>query len=130
MAAHPSYPNPLERAIEASRSLISVPQDWDDEGAPPCDESAWERGVAFLRSHAQAATRFGESLPVPRILPGPDGSLDLHWRLGNFEILLNFPTDPRQPASFYGDDRGKSSIRGTILDSSGEATLLPWLLKP
>lgn len=110
--------------------LVSNQVGGDDEAAEPCDQSTWERATDFLRALAEEArASAGVTLPVPHILPGPAGGIDLHWQLTQFELLLNFPPGLK-PATFYGDDRLSTSVRGTIdpLGRQARSVLLPWLV--
>jgi hypothetical protein len=56
----------------------------------------------------------GRELPAPAILPGPNGSIDLHWKTPRFELLVNVPREEANPATFYGDDYGSLCIRGNL----------------
>jgi hypothetical protein len=119
----------LERAINSAREILTgAATDSDDEAAPPASPTAFARAIGFLRGHAQEAERFGQLLPIPQILNGPEQSVDLYWHLDRFEILVNFPADADQPAQFYGDDRGARCIKGT-LGTETPGLLLPWLIR-
>ena len=120
----------LETAIDHSRSILDLRDDWDEAGAPGYQWGTWERAIALLRLHASAALLLARTIPVPRILAGPNGSIDLHWRSADSEILLNVPADERQPIDFYGDDRSGGVVRGTLSSVISKATLLPWLIRP
>lgn len=125
----PTDASELESRIADSDKLLKLHANWDDEGAPPVSAVAHQRAITFLRSEDARATQLGGALAVPRIGAGPDGSIDLHWLLDTFEILLNFPASATEPATFYGDDGGGGlSIKGTISEASTRS-LLPWLIK-
>jgi hypothetical protein len=118
----------LDNAIEKSREILDLPDDWDTEGSPRYLEATWQRAISFLRIQAQChRAHFRGEMPVPRILPGPSGSIDLHWKSARSELLVNFPEDPSAPATFYGDDYGSACLRGTIRESDGHLGLLCWL---
>ncbi len=124
----PSPFQALELAIESSRYIYNLRDDWDDEGADGYEYETWRRATAFLMAlcrHAWATT--GDGVPVPMIGPGPKGSIDIHWRTGGFELLLNVPRDPAAPAGFYGDDYGNIKIKGTINLASSHPCLIQWL---
>jgi hypothetical protein len=119
-------PLPLLDEIARSREILAWEDDWDGEGSIGYEETTWKRATDFLRFHAQELARFGVVLPTPRILPGPHGSVDLHWEAGAHELLLNVPTGG-QLAGFYGEVAGASSIKGKLdLDSSAVGLFL-WL---
>ena len=68
-------------------------------------------------------------MPTPQINPGPEGSIDVHWKTRQFELLLNFPADPTLPAGFYGDDYGTLKIKGKMRTEGFNQGLLLWLMK-
>jgi len=119
----------IESAIEASRSLLSLGYDWDGDGSVGYNEETWNAAVAFLRRYAASVRRQsgGRSLPAPDIGPGPMGSIDIHWESGESELLINIPSDPSLPATFYGDDYGDASIKGTFSLSAENRGLIQWL---
>lgn len=122
-------PKSIEEAIASSRSILDLQDDWDEQGSPGYDESTWRRACDFLvRQASFARERVSRDLPPPRILPGPDGSIDLHWKMPRFELLVNVPKDASKPATFYGDDYGNSCVRGNLNTSEQIRGLVVWLL--
>jgi hypothetical protein len=118
------------RAIEASRKLLELAYDWDDEGALPIQETTWQRAAGFVARQARWLWDFsGISFPTPDIAPVPDGSIDLHWDRPHFELLINIPPEPSVPAGFYGDDRGSLSIQGHLDTSRLNEALILWLAR-
>ncbi len=98
-------------AIEQSRGILS---DTDDNGEAVCSPITLERAVNFLANHLHSlCDRFPVGAIVPAILPGPGASVDLHWDLPDYEVLVNVPFDPSMPVSFYGDDRAGNGTKGT-----------------
>lgn len=134
MASHPGYRIPKEKqqklsdAIAASQDMLSWPDDWDGEGSPHYDEATWLRATTFLRESAESLwDDFGVATEIPCVLPGPNGSIDLHWRTGTHELLVNFPADPAAPVAFYGDDSAGNVIKGEIAGSAQKRWFLLWL---
>lgn len=121
--------DPLEKAIEESLLLLDAGTAREEDEAPAVSSIARNRAIRFLREHAEQARRLGSPLPVPTISPGPRGGIDLHWKLADFELLLNFPPLAEEPATFYGDNEGKDSVRGTIGSDHGSRSMLPWLIR-
>lgn len=120
----------IEKAIEESRALLNLEDDWDDQGGVGYSPATWERAASFLRMQVRAGLESnGTPIPVPRILPGPDGSIDLHWKAQSFELLVNVQSGNGGHASFYGDDYGKLTIEGTINTEVANDGLLAWLMK-
>jgi hypothetical protein len=116
-----------DEAIRNSKSLLDLPADWDDQGSPPVSPIAWKRATALLRRHAVASVRIGIPLDVPRIDPGPDGSIDLHWIAPTFELLINVPGQERCGAGFYGDDRRSVKIKGSLDPDVLNHWLVQWI---
>jgi hypothetical protein len=119
----------IQEAITASSSILELEDDWDDQGSPRYSEATWRRASEFLLRQADLArVSLGRELPVPKILPGPNASIDLHWKVPGFELLVNIPSDAAQPATFYGDDYRNSCIRGNLNPAEEVRGLVVWLL--
>ena len=119
----------VAEAIEQSRPLLDLADDWDDEGTPGYAEVTWDRAVEFL---ARTATRLWEQHGIRpetvAVLPGARGGIGLDWRAPGHELLVSVPVDPTQDALFYGDDgSGGRKIKGALDTSSPNPTLLAWL---
>ncbi len=120
----------ISDAIEGSRSLLQLQDDWDEAGAVPISKQTWRRATEFLSRYAgRVWDTSGDVLDAPDITPVPDGSIDLHWDSPTYEMLINIPVDPREAAGFYGDDRDRISIEGHFDTQSVNEGLLHWLTK-
>src|SRR5438552_2485750 len=114
-----SSPSTVQEAIETSRWIVGLENDWDDEGSPGVLETTWRRASDFLARQANVARKgLGKELPVPKILPGPNGSIDLHWKIPDFELIVNVPAEAAKGAIFYGDDDGNLCIKGSLNTSA------------
>jgi hypothetical protein len=119
----------VEDAITSSRAILNLKHDWDEQGSPGYEEATWRRACDFVLRQANfARENLGRELPVPMILPGPDASIDVHWKMPWFELSVNIPKDASQPATFYGDDFGNSSIKGTLNPAEEIPGIIVWLL--
>jgi hypothetical protein len=119
----------IEEAIEESRSLLELEDVWDGEGSPGYTGDTWNRAIEFLKDNTRRLRDIlGVRISAPGISPGPNGSIDLHWKTVSRELLINIPTDPDQPAGYYGDDMGKNRIKGTLDTSGRNEWLLMWLM--
>lgn len=108
----------VEQAIRDSEKILQLKDDWDEEGSPGYEFATWKRAAEFVRLHCYKAWRISKrSVPAPIVFPGPDGSIDVHWRTEELELLVNVPADPSKPASFYGDDYADICIKGTVSTS-------------
>jgi hypothetical protein len=126
----------ITEAIEQSKYILKFEDDWDDEGSPAYKVSTWERATTFLRRSAQLLWKeYHVALDAPKILPGPAGSIDLHWKTTRRELLINIPDTPDEPANFYGDDSAsnehpaKQTIKGILDTAKDNQWLLMWLMQ-
>jgi len=121
----------LFHAIDASRRILDLADDWDDAGSPAFQEATWQKAADFLRRQAIALwDRRGLILPVPQILPGPASSIDIHWQSSRRELLLNVPSDNAAPITFYGDDYAQDKKKGQIENGALDLDLFAWLTAP
>ena len=130
----PSVFSNLNDAIEASRYITELKEDWDEEGSPSYSKSTWTRATRFLKKHALSLWQDHRvAIEVPQILPGPDGSIDIRWRTDKRELVINVPANVNEPASYYGDDKEEgtdTAIRGKNLDLSASSDwIFLWLMK-
>ncbi|HEX3556343.1 MAG TPA: hypothetical protein VIA62_24250 [Thermoanaerobaculia bacterium] len=118
----------LFTAINESRELLTLTEDWDEAGSPAIEPKTWERATDWVKRYAELLwDRRGIVLPAPRILPGPDGSIDIHWKTPRRELLLNIPANPEEPASYYGDDFGSDKKKGILETGALDMGLVSWL---
>jgi hypothetical protein len=119
----------IGEAIESSRWILDLDHDWDEQGSSAYSQVTWQRACRFLILQAKRAHQVsGRELPPPKIQPGPEASIDLHWKMERFELLVNIPSDPSKPATFYGDDYGDLCIRGNLNPSEPIPGLIVWLV--
>jgi len=121
----------LKESIESSKQLLKLGDDWDGEGSLGYSESTLNRAIKFLTDNA---VQFWKDNAVwvsaPEICPGPDGSIDLLWKLADRELLINIPIDENEPASYYGDDSKNNNItKGKLNLSEKHQWILMWLMK-
>ena len=138
MATLPTYSMPtteristrLAAAIRASRYILDLEDDWDEEGSRRFHEATWKRATNFVR---QVALSFRQSAGIwidpPRILPGPKGSLDIHWKTSKRELLINIPDDDKEPADYYGSGGSADVIKGKLETSAKNEWILAWLTR-
>jgi hypothetical protein len=104
----------IEHAIDTSRALVNLPEDWDDEGAKPILVATWEMAADMLRETARTAyRRFAYLLPAPNIGPCADGSIDLYWSTPDFTLLINVRPDGGGSSDFWGERSGMK-VEGPI----------------
>lgn len=120
----------LADAIQLSRRILELKDDWDEEGSPGYKESTWNRAAEFVKEVASAFhQRFGIRVDPPRILPGPEGSIDIHWKTLERELLINIPSDDEEPADYYGCGSSQDTIKGKLASSLPNEWILLWLTR-
>ena len=121
----------LDDSIQNSRSLLDLKDNWDGEGSVGYAESTWRRARDFL---IRNAIRFFRSqnkcFDPPEILPGPNGSFDLHWKTDARELLINVPARTEDTIGYYGDNKAdgtEHAIRGKNIESTNPEWIFLWL---
>ena len=100
----------IEQAINrAKETILPIVNDWDGESTFSYAEETIDAAATFLRQLVQK-TEIPEMMAV-RISPSGQGSIDLHWRQEQFELLVNF-LDGGSGGTYYGDDYKGNSIQG------------------
>lgn len=100
----------------------------DEEGLPLYSSQAFNRARTFLTDQTRRAMKMYKSfLPVPEIGPGPDRSIDLHWKTPRRELLINI--SPDKPAVYYGDDYGVRKIKGSLDPATWDLGIILWLMR-
>ena len=118
----------LQKLISDSRRILKCHDDSDEEFIPYSQETL-DRAIEFLTPYIKGAeTALGVAIPIPKLLPGPSGSVDVHWKNEKKELVVNIPANKNIHASFYGDNYGKLFIKGTLDTTSLHLSVLMWLL--
>ena len=116
----------IEKAIDRSRYVGELGDNWDEAGAQAIAPRTWQRAVTFLRESAAALLKdCGIVIEAPRILPGPEGTVDLHWQNGRFLLLINITSVGA--ADFYGETPTGLSLRGEFIPELHQQGILSWL---
>ncbi|MBI4659486.1 MAG: hypothetical protein HY735_11655 [Verrucomicrobia bacterium] len=122
----------ISDAIERSRAVVNRPQDPSDELGLTCSQETWRRAIRTLTAHALSVWQKARVvIRSPVISAGPDGSVDLYWTAAPYGLLLNVPANPKQPATYYGDDAANPDCNRTSgkLESTKQVDpgVLMWL---
>ena len=99
------------KIFEAKERILILEEDWDDEGCPAYQEKTIDAAAQFLYQLDSP------SVTNVRIAPAGEGSIDLHWKMDKFELLINF--HPDGSVSYYGDDYNGNLIRGSSCPKPG-----------
>src|SRR5436309_619007 len=115
----PQELNKVAEAIERSRGILELEDDWDGQGSAAYAEVDWARACGFLLANALLLfEREGVAVPAPRITHGPDGSIDMLWRRPDRKLLMNFPAEASEPATYYGRTTSGREMKGSLDVSS------------
>lgn len=122
----------LDRVLDllaSSRQLLELKADWDENGSPPIDKGTFKRAFDFLFGlvrYSYSAT--GRLIELPAVTPGPNGGIDLLWKIGQSKLLLNIPHSGSL-VGYYGYNAEGEEMKGRIQsDGTGFARALAiWL---
>ena len=114
-------------AIEKSKSILLLEDDWDDEGAAKYGEQTWVAAIKFLLDYANTLYQdFSIEIDVPKIYNGPRGSIDILWEMPTYVFLLNIKENG-EDAVFYADNQAKSQrVRGDFKLNHYNSALIPF----
>jgi len=106
----------IGEAIEGSKKILELAEDWDDAGALPIKKTTFKRASIFLINYSTwLFNNFKFAIETPQLSPGPDGSIDILWRTKYYRMLINIPQNKDQQAGYYGDDyKDGNSIKGKV----------------
>src|SRR4051794_31991361 len=80
----------LDAEITLANRLLELGEDWDGERSPGYLKTTLDRATDFLKTQAQLLWKTHSlELPTPHINAGPSGSIDLHWKNSDRELLVN-----------------------------------------
>jgi len=129
-AVSPELSDALSEVINVSRSILDLKDNWDEEGSPGYDESTWDRATELVRNVVADYWKCYKVWPdSPKIQPGPEGSIDINWRLGRRELLINVPANEKSPVTYFGIRSPKETIKGKLDPSLSNEWILLWLLR-
>jgi len=95
----------ITEAIKKSESILNLEENWDGEGAESYTREVWSSATNFLWQLAEwAYIHLKLIIPVPRILPSDEGSIDLHWKTDKYELLVSIPSNTDEAIDYYGDN--------------------------
>ena len=124
-------PKPLKsvyEAIEKSKYILDLKENWDDEGAIGYDFDVWRKAVLFIsKLSTKIYKSYGQVIKTPKIYHGPKGSIDIYWENESFNLLINIPKVGL--GTFYGDNYKNNKSEGVFDPSIINTNIFPFLIK-
>lgn len=125
----PSELSSIKMAISESEWILRLPNNWDDEGGIGYSLDTLKSASSFLTDYAvEILNKEDFPLPPPRITPGPDGSIDLHWVENKYGFLINFEPEPSDAITFYGEAGDGNYIKGKLKRGEINRAILLFLM--
>lgn len=120
----------VRKAIERSRTISELDDDWDGEGSRGYTNDTINRAADVVRGIARRLSRPAlDRLSVVELTPGPDGSIDIEVVVGEKRLLINAARDAESPILFYGHASNRSfPIEGEFNPTSSLRFLSEWLV--
>lgn len=101
------------KEIEKSVRILDYKNNWDGEGSKSYKKETFINAISFLVKYTNWIwDEKVYAIPSPKILPGPNGSIDIYWKKNNFDLLVTISEHPSTTAFFYGDDKSDEIYEG------------------
>jgi hypothetical protein len=128
--AIPSEISHIADAVESSRRILDLPDNWDSEGSPGYSHATWERAAQFVLKNASSLWYDrAVVLSAPVISHGPEGSIDVHWQAENHILLINIPAQAGAPVEYYGRNACGYEVKGTLDITAQNHWLMMWQME-
>lgn len=115
----------LYDTIKASEYILTLEENWDDEGAPSYNKFVWQKAVDFLLEYSELVLKeYNKKIISPKIYHGPNGTIDILFENSNYTLLINILEDGLH-AEYFGQDKRKNTAKGTINLSNINKSLIP-----
>lgn len=110
--------------------MTELLDDWDDDGGKAVCKILARRVEEFLVRMDKLAQAWKREAPEPHLSPGPDDTIDIHWKGDGFELLVN-AKDGNGVCTYYGErPQDFHVIKGSgYLNSFLEVDLLRFILR-
>jgi len=94
----------IDRRLKELRDkFLNLTPNWDNEGSIGLNENTIKRIEFFLKLLLIKILKEDIRIPLPLILPVPDGSIDIAWKQKEFKLRITIPQDPKDPINIYGE---------------------------
>lgn len=129
-----SYSNDIFSVIEEAKVLLTLRDDWDENGGLSTDKETFENATRFLMRYYDALSNLGHSLEKPFIDITVNGGISLKWENKKAQFYIIFNKGSKDYAYYYGESRNEQKpdkIKSGINVHSSEVDefLLVWFKK-
>jgi hypothetical protein len=97
----------LARVLQGFADLITLPSNWDGEGAAEIDLSAINRALAAIERILPP------NAPAPSVVPVPDSGLQIEWHRNQKDLEIEFRPNGEVEFYFFDEPTGRES-RGLV----------------
>lgn len=104
---------PREALAARFEELAALDPGWDTYGSRPIDRDALREGQAFVERLLQ------QHIPIPSIVPVPDGGVQLEWSAGAVELELEFEPGAAIAVFVCDDHEAGQQIDGELPRDGG-----------
>ena len=117
--------NYLGQIISKSESILLLKDNWDDEGSVGYYQQVLLAATKFLIDYANHVYKEQNAkIDVPKIYPGPKGSIDIIWENEIYRLVINIDKNG-EDGMFYGDSKNSQITEGQFKLGNFHPSLLP-----
>lgn len=101
-------PEPRVHLTKRLEELALLESDWDGYGATPIDRRALERARLLVEQGLRS------SLPLPALVPVPDGGVQLEWTAGPVELEMEIEPGGHSAIFVCDDHQARQKMDGEL----------------
>jgi len=120
-----------EKLSKYCENIIGLHDNWDDQGSKAITIEIWNYTTALLRKILYNLWYNGFNISIPLVLPNTDGSFDIYWEPGEFELLINIPSNRMELVHMYGEKSGSPEyeLEARINYELVQGVIVEWIKK-
>lgn len=86
--------------------LMELKENWEGQSKDPFTEETIKKAKELARNIMNYFSDQRIELSIPKILPVPDGTIDIKWKEKDFRLIVNIPRNLEELVEVYGDIKG------------------------
>lgn len=118
----------IEEAFQESSYLLDLDCDWDGKGSPGFRRQTWERAKGFVVEAAHLLWQHGLELPIPEVMPGSRGAIDIQLNHPGCTFLLRIPANTVDLVEYLYEDQ-YNNMHGRYPSPLQFVRMVQWLMK-